>query len=166
MSVSFKQNLWYFVLPAALLLAVIAYVGEEIYQSRSVNAYTPFEPLTPVMINGEKFLVSIADTNAERQLGLSYTETIPADVLKLFIFDTTDYWSFWMKDMQYAIDIVWLDEKGVVVHIEKNVSPNTYPTSFRPYVPARYVVEAATGFADRYQIIIGRQLPVVNILQN
>jgi uncharacterized membrane protein (UPF0127 family) len=77
-------------------------------------------------------------------------------VAKVFIFDTAEKWSFWMKDMNYPIDIFWLDENGVVVHIEESVSPDTYPTqSFVPPVPALYVIETKAGFAQENNIMIG-----------
>ncbi len=99
---------------------------------------------------------SIADTNIERAQGLSGTPYIPAGIAKVFIFEAPDTWSFWMKDMNYPIDIFWLDERGYVVHVVENASPDSYPEiSFVPPVPAKYVIETKAGFAKENNIGVG-----------
>jgi len=63
-----------------------------------------------------------------------------------------------MKDMNYAIDILWFDAAGVLVYTEKAVEPDTYPTTFTPDVPARYVLEIAAGEAGRLGLEVGDTL--------
>lgn len=119
-------------------------------------------PLTvPMKIGGVTVETSVADTEATRRQGLSDTPYIPDRVVKLFVFDTTEKHAFWMKDMNYSIDIIWVDEAFTVVHIEPAVSPLTYPDSFAPAVPARYVIETKAGFTEAYAITVGTpvQLP-------
>jgi hypothetical protein len=52
---------------------------------------------------------------------------------------------FWMKDMRFSLDILWLDASHRVVHIEQGVSPGTYPRTFCTKVPAMYVIELPAG---------------------
>jgi uncharacterized membrane protein (UPF0127 family) len=59
----------------------------------------------------------------------------------LFVFDAPQRQGFWMKDMKFAIDIVWLDESKSIVHIESNVLPSSYPQIYRPDARAKYVIE-------------------------
>jgi len=68
--------------------------------------------------------------------------------------------SIWMKDMNYAIDILWVAQEGNIVHIEENVSPDTFPTSFSSPTPAWYVVEATAGFVSTHGIELGDELVV------
>jgi hypothetical protein len=115
-----------------------------------------YAPLTPFTIGRISMQASIADTDAERAQGLSDTPYIPIGIAKVFIFDTAEKWSFWMKDMNYPIDIFWLDENGYVVHVVENVAPETYPEmSFVPPVPAKYVIETKSGFAAENNIGVG-----------
>jgi uncharacterized protein len=114
-----------------------------------------YEPLIPMTLGGVAMFASVADSPAERQLGLSRTTSLPPDVVKLFAFPSADLWSFWMKEMLYSIDIIWLDATGVVVHVESNVAPDTYPTSFVPAGKAQYVVETNAGFAQAHSIDVG-----------
>jgi len=48
----------------------------------------------------------------------------------LFVFEEPKIRSFWMKDMSFPIDIIWVDEGLEIVGIEKRISPNTYPKTF------------------------------------
>jgi len=112
----------------------------------------------PLEIKGQLFRASVAVTPEERQQGLSLTSSLGADIAKLFVFDSDDYWGIWMKDMQYAIDIVWLDSQKTVVHIERGVSPDTYPTVFLPQEPARYVIELQSGVVERLRLQNGDEV--------
>ena len=103
---------------------------------------------------------SVADTLAKRIKGLSDTPFLPDDVVKLFAFGVAGNHSIWMKDMNYAIDILWADEEGAIVHIEENVSPDTFPESFSSPTPAWYVVETNAGFVERNEIELGDKVVI------
>ena len=93
-----------------------------------------FTPLTPMTLGSTSLLVSVAQTPPERARGLSGSPYLPVGVGKFFVFDGPGRWGIWMKDMLYSIDIIWLDAAGMIVHIEEQVSPDTYPRSFTPPV--------------------------------
>lgn len=99
--------------------------------------------------------VSVAKTWPERIKGLSGTPYLPDNLVKLFIFDTPAFHSIWMKDMQYEIDIIWVDIENKINHIEENVTPDSYPNLFVPEYPALYVIETVAGFVEKNKISIG-----------
>lgn len=99
----------------------------------------------------------IADTDALREQGLSGTASLSGEEAMLFIFDRPDTYSFWMKDMQYPIDIIWLDSAKRIVFIKPHAEPASYPEAFKPNVPALYVIEVTDGFAERHHLQIGDQ---------
>lgn len=114
------------------------------------------QPHTKLRLGDGVFQARIADSPAEREKGLSGTSQLGQDQALLFIYDTDEKWSIWMKDMNYAIDIVWLDKSKKVVYIVKNADPESYPReNFSPNEPARYVVEFAAGTVDKKTINIG-----------
>ncbi len=117
----------------------------------------------PITIADVSVEASVADTLPERIKGLSGTPYLPMGVVKLFAFGAAGSHSIWMKDMNYAIDIIWVDETGVIVHLEENITPESFPESFGSPTPAWYVIEAAAGFVAANQIVAGDQvvLPVV-----
>lgn len=103
-------------------------------------------------IAGRSVLVMVADTLESRQQGLSGHPGLASDEGMLFIFPEDGRHAFWMKDMFFPIDIIWLSATGAVVSIAPSVSPDTYPQNFMPDAPARYVVELPAGFAHTYDL--------------
>lgn len=94
-----------------------------------------------VEVDGQKIVVDIADSDEERIKGLSGRE----EQSMLFIFPNEDFHGIWMKDMLFPIDIIWIDKDLKIVHIEKNVSPDTYPEIFIPENKALYILETPAG---------------------
>lgn len=118
----------------------------------------PYDDRYVMQVDDEVFFVSIAADAAERRQGLSGTAPLREREGKLFIFPQSDRYGFWMKDMNYPIDILWFNAMGVLVHTEVEVQPDTYPTTFTPNVPARYVLEVAAGEASRLGLAVGDTL--------
>ncbi|MDZ4205761.1 MAG: DUF192 domain-containing protein [Patescibacteria group bacterium] len=108
-----------------------------------------------IKINDTSVKVEIADTPETRAKGLSGRETLPTDTGMLFVFGSSEQYGFWMKDMNFAIDIVWIDEKFYIIGIEKGVLPETFPQVFYPEQTVKYVLELPAGFTDKYRIDIG-----------
>lgn len=96
-------------------------------------------------LNGQIFYVDLAKTAEERQLGLSGRESLAQDRGMLFVFDKPGKWGFWMKDMAFPIDIIWLDKNFNPVEVVENLSPNSYPKTFYPKEPALYTLELPAG---------------------
>ena len=67
--------------------------------------------LIPLQIGSVIMQASVASTSSSLELGLSDTLYLPNGIAKLFIFGTIEKWEFWVKDMNYAIYIIWLDEQ-------------------------------------------------------
>ncbi len=111
-----------------------------------------------IMIGSSTVEASIADSLSERIKGLSGTPFLPENVVKLFVFGALGNHSIWMKDMNYAIDIMWLSEEGEIIHIEKDVSPDSYPESFSAPKPSWFVLEASAGFSEDNNIEVGDQV--------
>lgn len=106
----------------------------------------------------ECFLVERVDTDENRQQGLSGRKSIARNQAMLFSFEDNDKHCFWMKDMHFSIDMMWLDEQKKIVHIEETVSPDTYPKTFCPSESARYVIEVKAGTSSRLDLEVGQAL--------
>ena len=101
--------------------------------------------------------VEIADTDIERAKGLSNRESLNEQEGMLFIFPKESLHKFWMKDMHFSLDIVWINE-GRVVDITHNVPPQKEKDNLAIYQPKekiRYVLEVNSGFAKQNKIDIG-----------
>lgn len=98
--------------------------------------------------------------NAPQELkkGLSGRKSIPEHQGMLFTFETPGMYCFWMRDMNFPIDIIWLDSEKRVVTVKENLKPETYPDNFCPDTAAQYVIEVNTGIARKALISEGSQL--------
>lgn len=114
---------------------------------------TPGDPRAIVGDTPVKIL--LADTPQERTQGLSGREDLAKDEGMLFVFPEEGIYGFWMKDMRFSIDILWLNSAGEVVHIVENASPESYPASFTPEKAAQYVLELPAGFARAHGVTLG-----------
>ncbi|MBP9816502.1 MAG: DUF192 domain-containing protein [Candidatus Pacebacteria bacterium] len=127
---------------AAIAVAMLSVVGLVWYmQSLSV------EPEAAPIVTVPEITFERADTNEERERGLSGRAEVPHNYAMLFVFDTPARYGFWMKDMRTSIDIIWLDENHVVTKVDEAILPSTFPTLFYPPTPTRFVLETAAGQA-------------------
>lgn len=94
----------------------------------------------------------------DKQKGLSGRESIADNRGMLFIYDEAGKHCFWMKDMKFPIDILWLDESRQVVYIAAHVPPESFPDSFCPPEDAKYVLEVKAGLSDQAGVDVGSQL--------
>jgi hypothetical protein len=144
----------------ALVLFAVAREREEqhsdILANVGVSATT-----TAVTLGGTVVSAEVADTLALRAKGLSGRESLGREAGMLFVFDVDDRHGFWMKDMRFPIDIIWLNASGTVVHLVSRAQPESYPTIFTPSAPARYVLEVNAGFAEEYDVRDGDRAIVV-----
>ena len=126
------------------------FVVNEISPSTSPDFVTYNQ--TEIKIGDATVTADIAETHAQRVQGLSGRVSLEEDEGMFFIFEKDDSHGIWMKDMLMSIDIIWIDKDFIVVHFEKNVSPDTYPKSFTSPVDARYVLEVPAGFIERSEV--------------
>jgi hypothetical protein len=105
--------------------------------------------------NGAEFEVELAQTEAEQIQGLSGRAQLGATEGMLFVYATTTIPSFWMKEMNFSLDIIWLDQNQKIADITLNISPATFPTTFSPKKPVQYVLEVPAGTAVKNNLQLG-----------
>lgn len=106
--------------------------------------------------NGATIHAEIADTTEKRAKGLMYRDSLAKDRGMLFTFAEPQLWTFWMKNTRIPLDIIWMDGKKRIVHIERNV-PTCSRTDdgcpqYQPNDNAMYVLELAAGVADALKL--------------
>jgi uncharacterized membrane protein (UPF0127 family) len=96
----------------------------------------------------------------DRAMGLMFRPSLPLDRGMLFLFERPDFHGIWMKNCKFPIDILWLDEKRKVVHVEESVPPcKAEPCPvYQPLQRASYVVELNAGQARREKALVGASL--------
>lgn len=99
----------------------------------------------------------IAQDNAQRELGLMFRPNLEANRGMLFIFDTPDRYGFWLKNVKFPLDIIWISEDKTIVDMKINLPPcpaEPCPT-YVPAAPAKYVLEVNAGSVVRWGLKIG-----------
>lgn len=111
-----------------------------------------------VTINNHIFNLAIAKTDTEKEIGLSKYKNIPQNFGMLFPFGKPDYYSFWMKNMKFTIDIIFIRNNKIVT-IFKNASPpksnNELLPIYRSQNLSDTVLEINAGLSDKYNFKTG-----------
>ena len=141
------------------ILFIVVLLG-SVYVKKDVSDETPASIDTPILvedkdlmtydeevikINENNFSILIADTPTKHALGLSGRKELSSGHGMLFIFETSGNHTFWMKDMNFAIDILWINEYNEIIHILEHIASETYPTVFTSPEEALYVLEFPAG---------------------
>ena len=103
----------------------------------------------------------LATSSEARVRGLSGRESLKPDQGMLFVFERPDISGFWMKDMLFPLDIIWIDENKKIVGINENVSPETFPNLFFSPKPVLYVLELNAGIAKEMKLSTSTTLSFV-----
>jgi uncharacterized membrane protein (UPF0127 family) len=93
--------------------------------------------------------IDIADTDAERRRGLMRQRSLSYNQGMLFIFETVDEGSMWMKNTPLPLDIVFVAPDSQVINIARRTTPLS-EEKITPAAPRKYVVEVRAGFANRF----------------
>jgi uncharacterized protein len=108
-----------------------------------------------VSIGDTVFTVKLANTPALRAQGLSGTIPLEDKQGMLFVFGSTGNYGFWMKDMSYPLDFIWIDENKRIVSITENIYPESYPAVFYSNTAILYVLEVPAGSIKRFSLQVG-----------
>ncbi|MGA2968058.1 MAG: DUF192 domain-containing protein [Candidatus Levyibacteriota bacterium] len=123
---------------------------------------TYLEPKAPsAQINGHVFSLYLAETSQEQEIGLAKYKSIAKDQGMIFLFNKSDYYSFWMKDMKFPIDIIFISGNKVVDVFQKvPVSPNENLPVYTTRTKADKVLEINAGLTKKYGIKIGSNVKI------
>ncbi len=108
-------------------------------------------------INETYLTVEVADTDGKRIQGLSGRKVLPANEGMIFIFPREVLTPFWMKDMNFSLDFIWI-KNGKVIRVDTNIpSPekNEPPIIIHPTDPYDSVIETNAGFVRKHNLEIG-----------
>lgn len=100
------------------------------------------------------FDIEIAETEYETQTGLMYRPSMEADQGMLFIFPNVSVRSFYMKNTEFPLDIIYIGENQKIVSFQKNAQPyneNSLPSG----APVKYVLEINAGLSDNMALQVG-----------
>lgn len=102
----------------------------------------------------------VARTDEEKRLGLMYRKNLDSDSGMLFPYKDEVMPAFWMKNMNFPIDIIWIDKYKKILYIHENVQPckTEICESYIPEKPIMYVLEVNANFSHKNNLNIGKEV--------
>ena len=115
---------------------------------------------TVITESGISIHVEVSDTPEKRSLGLGKRDMLQKDWGMLFVFQKRIPHHFWMKDMRFPIDIIWIDNHRIVEMAEKISPPekDAFPKVLKPIYPSNFVLEIEAGRAKTLGLRMGQKL--------
>jgi uncharacterized protein len=116
-----------------------------------------------VELAGKRYAVEVADTDPERERGLMFRDSLPADRGMLFVHEREEPQAYWMKNTRIPLDILYFDGARKLVSQQRDVPPCSLGDACPPYpsaAPARYVLELNAGEAERLGLRDGAELRI------
>lgn len=118
-----------------------------------------------VIINEHTIHVEVAVTNAEKEKGLGYRDSLPVNTGMLFVYQNKDRYGFWMKDMRFPLDFIWITG-NTVVDVSQNIpqpdNDTVQPVNVAPNVPVDKVLEVNAGVIKSLGIHVGDTVQFTN----
>ena len=133
--------------------------GGTLAGTLTVATESPSGPV--VTLGGVPFRVELAITSQQRIQGLSGHPPLAPDEGMLFVFEQAQKPTFWMKEMLFPLDMIWIDAECTVAHITRD-APSPVPDQslsdlprYGPPVPVLYVLEINAGEAEAAAVTVG-----------
>lgn len=143
-------------------------IGGVVFMQNYINGgnISFFKKTPTVTINGQSFKATTATTEPEREIGLSNTASLPQDQGMIFIFEKPDFYSFWMKNMKFPIDIIYINNDTIVT-IASNAQPpkenNENLIIYTPTAQADKVLEISAGLSEKYKFKNGDKVTITGL---
>ncbi|MBF0276020.1 MAG: DUF192 domain-containing protein [Nitrospinae bacterium] len=115
-----------------------------------------------IKIKDIEIKVEVAKSKDKRKMGLMFRNNLSKGTGMLFVYNSERTGGFWMKNMQFPLDIFFIDSNYKVVDIKRNFSPcfEEPCTGYRPTSTYQYVLEVNSGTASKHRINIGNSVTV------
>lgn len=145
------------VLVVIVLLLVAAGAGYWYWQSLPDPSIAKMPKVTAKISDATFTLYAPTDVEG-LQKGLSVFDSLEQNEGMIFRGMPVGVQPFWMKDMKFNIDILWVNKDNEIIHIVYDASKDSYPTRFQNPSdrPSSYVIEINAGLAEKHGIIPGQ----------
>jgi len=143
------KKVLFFLFCSGLLLVIIT-AGLFFWQKSSPKVVVGFHQNDDSLVEVQ---AEIAKSEKELAKGLSQRKTLRENEAMLFVFQTEQFLAFWMKDVLFPLDIIFLNKDKQIVKIVEMAEPclENCPSFFSDQ-PSQYVVEVQGGFCQQHNI--------------
>ena len=149
---------------AIFLILVFGMVFVQNYLK--TKKFSLLEKNSIITINNRTFELRVADSQKEKEIGLSATKSLQENQGMIFIFDKPDYYPFWMKNMTIPIDIIYINNDKIVTIINNAPPPKNQDENLTIYIPTEpssKVLEIKAGLSKTYNFKKGDEVRYENL---
>jgi uncharacterized protein len=150
----------------AIFLVIVGALCLTLNYLKEGKTISLFKKTPVITINNHSFKVKIAKSQKEKEIGLSETKSLSQNEGMIFLFEKPDYYVFWMKNMKFPIDIIYIN-KDTIITIKNNLSsPKDNKkdlTVYTPTQPADKVLEIQGGLSKKYNFKNGDKVKYENL---
>jgi uncharacterized protein len=146
-----KKRIITMILLAVLLMSVSMFLVERKESSVIVVTFP----------SGVEVEAEVADTPEKLLFGLAFRDELPPNGAMLYIFEENGLHRVRTREYRFPIDILWVDESHHVVHLLEHAEPcakDPCPMYGPPPEPARYVIQAESGFIKKAAVATGDEM--------
>ncbi len=160
MDIRHKSFAWKATICSITAIVMVFSAGWAVLQQASAE-YRGRPILYDVKIGALTIPVEIANTPETLEKGLSGRFHLPKRQGLLFVFPVAGEYSFWMPNMNFPIDLIWINSNRKIVGFEEFMQPETdlkKPQYYGPPEPVAYVLELNAGFVKKYGLTAGQEV--------
>ena len=122
-----------------------------------------------IRIDDDVIKVEIAESRADKQRWLMFREErLPLNSAMILVYEKSDLYSMWLLNIEYNLDLIWINENGNIVYMVKDAEPckNTFDAASCTYKntkAAKYIIAAASGFIEEHDITEKSLMTIISI---
>jgi uncharacterized membrane protein (UPF0127 family) len=122
-----------------------------------------------IRIDDDVIRVEVAESRADKQRWLMFREErLPLNSAMILIYEKSDLYPMWLLNIEYNLDLMWVNENGNIVYMVKDAAPckNTLDSASCTYKntkPAKYIIAAASGFIEEHKITEKSHMTIISI---
>ncbi|GEM_PF-433411 len=114
-----------------------------------------------IQIDFEK--LELATKSEERQRGFMFRDEICDRCGMLFVFPEESELTFWMPNVYFPLDLIFMDQSGIIVKIHENTTPNNDQKKYFSEKPAQYALETKSGFVKSFGLKEGQKVDIQHL---
>lgn len=117
-------------------------------------------------IGNKKFNLMVAKKDTDRINGLSGKKSLDENAGMIFVFDKKGKYAFWMKNMNFPIDIIYINDNKISEIIPNIPAPkdkNATLTIYKPKDDSNYVLEINAGISQKSNFKVGDSVKLQNV---
>ena len=156
------------IIPVFVAAVTIGSLGLVFIPQEIKNKQIDFAEGT-IRIDDDVIKVEIAESRADKQRWLIFREEkLPLNSAMILIYEKPDLYAMWLLNIEYNLDLIWINENGNIVYMVKDAAPckNTLDSASCTYKntkAAKYVIAATSGFINRHKITMESKMTVISI---